>query len=65
MINRQTDIPEEIYSDELLCFMVCEKHIAYEHFQKYKQGTPHMVESLILSDQMQLNPANRINNLIP
>lgn len=41
-----------------------EKHIASEHFQKYKQGTLHMVKSLVLSDQMPLNPANRINNFI-
>ena len=40
---------------------------AYEkqvHFQKYKQGTLHMVKSLVLSDQTPLNPANRINNFI-
>ena len=41
-----------------------EKHIASKHFQKYKQGTLHMVKSLVLSDQMPLNPANRINNFI-
>ncbi len=41
-----------------------EKHIASEHFQKYKQGTLHMVKSLVLSDQTPLNPANRINNYI-
>ena len=41
-----------------------EKHIASEHFQKYKQGTLHMVKSLVLSDQMPLNPANKINNFI-
>lgn len=41
-----------------------EKHIASEHFQQYKQGTRHMVKSLVLSDQMPLNPANRINNFI-
>ena len=41
-----------------------EKHIASEHFQKYKQGTLHMVKSLVLSDQMSLNPANRIYNFI-
>lgn len=41
-----------------------EKHIASEHFQKYKQGTLHMVKSLVLSDQMPLNSANRINNFI-
>lgn len=41
-----------------------EKHIASEHFQKYKQGTLHMVKKLTLSDQTPLNPANRINNFI-
>ena len=41
-----------------------EKHIASAHFQKYKQGTMHMVKSLVLSDQTPLNPANRINNFI-
>ena len=39
-------------------------HIASEHFQKYKQGTLHMVKTLVLSDQMPLNPANCINNFI-
>ena len=41
-----------------------EKHIASEHFQKYKQGTLHMVKTLVLSDQTPLEPANRINNFI-
>lgn len=41
-----------------------EKHIASEHFQKYKQSTLHMVKSLVLSDQTPLNPANQINNFI-
>ena len=41
-----------------------DKHIASEHFQKYKQGTLHMVKSLVLSDQTPLNPANRINNFM-
>ncbi len=41
-----------------------EKHIASKHFQKYKQGTLHMVKSLQLCDQMPLNPANKINNFI-
>lgn len=41
-----------------------ESHIASEHFQKYKQGTLHMVKELTLSDQLELNPANRINNVI-
>ncbi|MDE6069695.1 MAG: antibiotic biosynthesis monooxygenase, partial [Alistipes sp.] len=41
-----------------------EKHIASEHFRKYKQGTLRMVKSLELSDQTPLNPTNRINNFI-
>lgn len=41
-----------------------ESHIVSEHFRKYKQGTLHMVKSLVLSDQTPLNPANRINNFI-
>lgn len=41
-----------------------EKHIASEHFQRYKQGTLHMVKSLVLSDQTPVNPANQINNFI-
>lgn len=41
-----------------------EKHIASAHFQKYKQGTLHMVQSLELTDQTPLNPANRIRNFI-
>ena len=41
-----------------------EKHIASDHFQKYKQGTLHMVKSLQLCDQTPLNPANKINNYI-
>lgn len=41
-----------------------EKHIASEHFRKYKQGTLHMVKSLVLADQTPLNPENRINNFI-
>lgn len=40
------------------------KHIASPHFQKYKQGSLHMVKTLILSDQTPLNPANQINNFI-
>lgn len=32
-------------------------HIASEHFQKYKQGTLHMVKSLQLLDQKPLNPS--------
>ena len=41
-----------------------DKHIASAHFQKYKQGTLHMVKSLVLSDQTPLNPANQINNFV-
>ena len=41
-----------------------DKHIASAHFQKYKQGTLHMVKSLELTDQTPLNPTNRINNFI-
>ena len=41
-----------------------EKHIASHHFQKYKKGTLHMVKSLQLCDQTELNPANKINNYI-
>ena len=38
------------------------QHIASAHFQKYKQGTLHMVKSLQLCDQKPLNPANKLNN---
>ena len=41
-----------------------EQHIASELFQKYKQGTLHMVKSLVLSDQTPLNPANKLNNFM-
>lgn len=41
-----------------------EAHIASEHFQKYKQGTLHMVKSLLLTDQHPLNPDNKLNNYI-
>ena len=41
-----------------------DKHIASAHFQKYKQGTLHMVKSLELTDQTPLNPSNRISNFI-
>lgn len=40
------------------------KHIASAHFQKYKQGTLHMVKSLELVDQKPLNPANKLKNFI-
>ncbi|MDE5807760.1 MAG: antibiotic biosynthesis monooxygenase [Muribaculaceae bacterium] len=39
-------------------------HIASEHFQKYKKGTLHMVDSLWLDDVKPLNPANIITNII-
>ena len=39
-------------------------HIASNHFQKYKQGTLHMVDSLLLDDVTPLNPANRIINYV-
>lgn len=39
-------------------------HIASEHFQKYKQGTLHMVDSLLLDDVQPLNPNNKIINYI-
>lgn len=41
-----------------------EKHIASSHFQKYKQGTLHMVKDLELSDQNVINTANVLNNYI-
>ena len=40
------------------------RHIASEHFQKYKQGTLHMVDSLVLDDVTPLNPKNKIVNFI-
>lgn len=40
------------------------KHIASEHFQKYKQGTLHMVDSLVLDDVTPLNRANVLKNTI-
>ncbi|MDE6265423.1 MAG: antibiotic biosynthesis monooxygenase [Paramuribaculum sp.] len=40
------------------------KHIASEHFQKYKQGTLHMVDSLVLDDVIPLNPDNMLINFI-
>lgn len=39
-------------------------HIASSHFQKYKQGTLHMVKNLQLLDQNPLNPNNVIENFI-
>ena len=41
-----------------------QKHIASEHFRKYKQGTLHMVESLVLDDVIPLNTNNIIINKI-
>lgn len=39
-------------------------HIASPHFQKYKQGTFHMVKSLQLLDQNPLNPDMYISSSI-
>ena len=39
-------------------------HIASDHFQKYKRGTLHMVDSLRLDDVTPLNPENVIKNII-
>ncbi len=39
-----------------------EKHIASEHFRKYKLSTLKMVKSPCLRDQTPLNPGNRIIN---
>lgn len=50
-------ILETYASQEAYC-----SHIASAHFRKYKQGTLHMVKKLVLSDQIVLNPANRIVN---
>lgn len=41
-----------------------QSHIASEHFQKYKKGTLHMVDSLLLDDVTPLNPDNRLINII-
>ncbi|MDE5551672.1 MAG: antibiotic biosynthesis monooxygenase [Muribaculaceae bacterium] len=41
-----------------------QQHIASQHFQKYKQGTLHMVDSLVLDDVTPLNPNNKITNTI-
>lgn len=40
------------------------RHIESQHFQKYKQGTLHMVKSLVLDDVTPLNPDNQITNFI-
>lgn len=39
-------------------------HIASDHFQKYKQGTLHMLKNLQLLDQTELNPSNKVVNYI-
>ncbi|MDE6408906.1 MAG: antibiotic biosynthesis monooxygenase [Muribaculaceae bacterium] len=39
-------------------------HIASEHFRKYKQGTLHMVDSLLLDDVTPLNPDNVLIDII-
>lgn len=39
-------------------------HIASPHFQKYNQGTLHMVKTLELCDQTPLNPDSHIDNFI-
>ncbi|MDE7421351.1 MAG: antibiotic biosynthesis monooxygenase [Muribaculaceae bacterium] len=39
-------------------------HIASDHFQKYKQGTLHMVDSLLLDDVTPLNPNILLTNTI-
>ena len=39
-------------------------HIASEHFQRYKQGTLHMVDSLRLDDVEPLNQNNILTNTI-
>lgn len=39
-------------------------HIASPHFRKYKQGTLHMVKTLILTDVTPLNPNNQLLNII-
>lgn len=40
------------------------KHIASEHFRKYKQGTLQMVKTLVLDDVTPLNPDNILANFI-
>lgn len=42
----------EIYKDQA----AYDKHIASAHFQKYKQGTLHMVKNLDLVDMYQISP---------
>lgn len=61
----QKDNPCQITILETYSSMAAYKsHIATKHFQKYKQGTLHMVKSLQLLDQNSLNPkAGLINTL--
>lgn len=40
------------------------RHIASAHFQKYKQGTLHMVKNLELVDQQPLNERNKLTNFM-
>ena len=41
-----------------------QRHIASEHFQKYKKGTLRMVKNLKLEDQNPLNPRNKLIDYI-
>lgn len=41
-----------------------DRHIASEHFRRYKQETLHMVKSLVLADQVPLNADNQIRNFM-
>ena len=43
----------EIYRDEV----AYKAHIATPHFRAYKEGTPHMIESLRLAPMRPLDPA--------
>lgn len=40
------------------------RHIATAHFQKYKQGTLHMVKTLELIDQKPVNKKNKLTNFV-
>ncbi len=51
--NNQIRILEIYKNDEAY-----KKHIASQHFQKYKQGTLHMVKSLNLVDTYQISEKN-------
>lgn len=62
--QRKGESPQDNHSRNLCEPRGLRSHVASEHFQKYKQGTLHMVKTLVLSDQTPLNPANRINNFI-